>query len=483
MNVSMEIKLYDEQKTHIENVLNHFNEHKIYVDTSPMGSGKTVMSIYIAKKLGLKLYVICPPNVTEKWEGECKKYSCCLYGIINYEKVALMSSNILHRIERKKFLISDKFISAVKEGIYLVVDEVHLIKNLDTLRFISCNTLIRHIHETNSRSRIALLSATPGDKKEHIESFLNLLNFFHGPLQYVLKRKPNEFREFKKFCHQLSPEKTKTVEEHFRIMNDKNAMIAVFMLFRFVLKERFFLRSKAHSITSIASGNLTNQHINEPDIKHGCYKISKENEKNIQEIIDEIIAKENYTNKVLLTKWEENLIEKIAEISLNDLKKGYKVIVVLFYKKNVRKMQELLKDLKGFQILNGDTEIKKRNEIVRKFQEGNHDVPLLIINPRVAGVGIDLDDRIGNFPRSMFIAPNYYFLDISQTIGRIWRPPHTKSVPKVRFVYSIEHFDKTIELYEKFVKKTKDAKEFLDRKAIDSNNLKLIGDYPLVIED
>lgn len=470
----MEIKLYVEQENHVENVLKHFKEHKIYVDTSPMGSGKTVMSIYIAKKLGLKLFVICPLNVAKKWEEECKKYSCRLYGIIHYEKVVSMSSNILYRVGVKKFLITDEFISAVREGIYLVVDEVHLIKNLDTLRFISCNTLIRHIHETNSRSRIALLSATPGDKREHIESFLNLLNFFHGPLQYVLKRKPDEFREFKKFCHQLSPEKTKIVEEHFRIMNVDNAMIAVLMLFRFVLKERFFLRSKAHLISLTSS---------EPDIKHGCYKISKENEKNIQEIIDEIIANENYTNKALLTKWEENLIEKIAEISLNDLKKGYKVIIVLFYKKNVRKMQELLKDFKGYRVLNGDTEIKRRNEIVKKFQEGNNDVSLLIINPRVAGVGIDLDDRIGNFPRSMFIAPNYFFLDISQTIGRIWRPPHTKSVPKVRFVYSIEHFDKTIELYEKFVKKTKDAKEFLDRKTIDSNNLKLIGDYPLVIED
>ena len=62
---------------------------------------------------------------------------------------------------------------------------------------------------------------------------------------------------------------------------------------------------------------------------------------------------------------------------------------------------------------------------------------VFISNPKVGGLGTDLDDQVGDRPRFMYIAPSYMFIDQFQTTGRIHRK-NTKSTATIRFVYSKE---------------------------------------------
>jgi hypothetical protein len=89
-------------------------------------------------------------------------------------------------------------------------------------------------------------------------------------------------------------------------------------------------------------------------------------------------------------------------------------------------------------ILNGDiVQNSERDKIIERFQRDDNKYRVLISNPKVGGVGIDLDDKTGKHPRYMYIAPSYMFIDQFQGTGRIHRKD-TKSKATIRFVYSRE---------------------------------------------
>jgi hypothetical protein len=58
---------------------------------------------------------------------------------------------------------------------------------------------------------------------------------------------------------------------------------------------------------------------------------------------------------------------------------------------------------------------------MKLFQEANTKTRVIIAKPTAFGVGINLDDRDGNFPRHTFINPSFHFDKIHQAAGRTYR--------------------------------------------------------------
>ncbi len=57
--------------------------------------------------------------------------------------------------------------------------------------------------------------------------------------------------------------------------------------------------------------------------------------------------------------------------------------------------------------LTGRISEKKREENINIFQDPSTHCRVLIGNPKVGGVGINLHDTDGRFPRKMYIFPTY----------------------------------------------------------------------------
>ncbi len=80
-----------------------------------------------------------------------------------------------------------------------------------------------------------------------------------------------------------------------------------------------------------------------------------------------------------------------------------------------------------------------RQQAMKNFQEG--DAQVILATPGSGGIGISLDDRVGNKPRTMVImtAP-YSGIENIQALGRAWRL-NTMSFPKVIYMHSGEMID------------------------------------------
>ena len=94
-----------------------------------------------------------------------------------------------------------------------------------------------------------------------------------------------------------------------------------------------------------------------------------------------------------------------------------KLIVALKYKAH---FTQFLNKFPEALALNGETSAQDRNTIVNNFQQHDLKYRLLCLTDAVGGVGIDLDDTHGSFPRVIICLP-MFASDFLQLVGRVRR--------------------------------------------------------------
>ena len=57
------------------------------MDTSSVGTGKTVVAAYIARELKRPIAIICPKSVIPSWERELQEFGVEPEFVLNYEKL------------------------------------------------------------------------------------------------------------------------------------------------------------------------------------------------------------------------------------------------------------------------------------------------------------------------------------------------------------------------------------------------------------
>lgn len=106
-----------------------------------------------------------------------------------------------------------------------------------------------------------------------------------------------------------------------------------------------------------------------------------------------------------------------------------KYIIVLRYKEQFQALKAMFPSLL---ILNGNVPQKERRENIEKFQT-NSEYSLIAVSELVGGIGIELDDIIGDCAREILMLPTSNGVNFTQIIGRIQRT-HTKSNSVVRVI-------------------------------------------------
>ncbi|MFS8158927.1 MAG: hypothetical protein ACMG6E_01700 [Candidatus Roizmanbacteria bacterium] len=98
-----------------------------------------------------------------------------------------------------------------------------------------------------------------------------------------------------------------------------------------------------------------------------------------------------------------------------------KLILCVPFKEDQQIIREGL-ELFGVEVLNGEVPIgHPRNKIIDKFNEANSECRVLIMTPEVGGIGVNLHDTDGRFPRIMNVLSTFNFLAMFQATGRSWR--------------------------------------------------------------
>lgn len=109
-----------------------------------------------------------------------------------------------------------------------------------------------------------------------------------------------------------------------------------------------------------------------------------------------------------------------------------KVVIGPWYVDHIQWLVEAFKDY-GAQVIYGAIENTYRQDIIDFFQRPDGLCRVLVINPTVAGMCISLDDRYGNFPRSLYLYADYRIKYMVQMTGRVFRettvnPEQTKII-------------------------------------------------------
>lgn len=508
-NVDEEVKLLPSQEEHFEKLVQIVNKRwPVYVDTTPMGGGKTFVTNEIGRTLAkannkIQLIIVAPKAVHMKWERVSKKFRNNVLDILNYERLTGKKNKELKNrfLERdgNNYTVTTFFEKVVREGVFLIFDESQNNKNRKSLRSIASLTLINYITEEalkGGRSRVALLSASPGNKKEHTFNILRMVGIIKTYNKYQ-----DAFNQTYDFSLKVNKILTTQICRRYTGLQKEEVYNYCHVLYKNVIKD--FLSSSGPSPELPENA----------DFKNGYYNITKEEDKdkiregisllqNIKKIDDDV---EKYLGlemtreiKEKIRKLKEKRQQNLAKVSISmtliengkiyDIhriakktlltKKSSKVIIGVNRRESIMRLKQYLRAFKPL-ILHGDVKQKDRDDIVDIFNDDSLDRRLLIMITTVGSVGLDLDDKFGQFPRYMYIVPDFKFLDQYQVTGRIARVD-TKSAPTLRFFYAKAQSKNMEEsnLINSIARNTDDAKDLLES----DKSLKFPGDYEKEIE-
>jgi hypothetical protein len=486
------VQLRPWQVPHFDNVVDTVRDKVSYIDVSEMGAGKTLIVLKISQMFGLPVIVVCPKSTQQQWVDITTEYGILLIDTITYSglrgsKIHSPHHGLLTR-NGDKFEPTQRFRDLVANGLLLVFDEFHNVKN-DNSQFMAAHTLVKEVIRLNNEgavARIALLSATPCDKKEHAVSLLKMLGIITQDKLYNYDKSTKMYnliglQEAIDKCSALDPDTTFNIT--CRSINRTTVNTICHDLFVLVIKKHY-----------VSAMPLVLSHSNIKDAKNGYYMMSAADDHSIASGIRSLSSAVCYrhdtrdvdigrgcwgditTSLMMIEGGKVNTIIRLVKEQLSRNPQS-KAVIYLNY---LDHMNQIYQELKAYGALymDGQTSSKSRSEIIRLFQEDNCDYRILVTNPKVGGVGINLDDsRSGKYPRFMYIVPTYNFIELQQSINRIYRV-NTKSTATIRIIYSKKNPHET-SILNAIARKKNVVRDII----IDHNNsITLLGEYNIEVE-
>jgi hypothetical protein len=449
------LELRERQLSHFERTCEILNRFYFYVDGSEMGNGKGV--IVIAHSIIRKLPIIYfgPKTGLQNFMNEVAKYGASVWNLT--ETGGILTYNALRSIkgiqpkhglltrddsgETVKFYATSLFARIVKSGVLVIFDECQKLKNTSD-QYHAAKALMRQIYAGGSNSRAAFLSGTTMDKPDQAINFMRLVGFINQRNLYSKIRgqiRLEGVEELQDWARRINAEET----EKFMLANPfrstrQGSTDYVFQMYIEVIKP---------GIMSI----MPSQQLDK-NIKNGYYKLEPEDEKLYCQAIANFAHVTQYnaaTNTINRTKDNMGAITT-AQINLQKAKMkamsrkaretlmnnpNCKVLLYADYYDVINYLLVALADYNPLE-LTGKISEDQRNDNMNHFQEPNTNYRLIIGNPVVGGLCINLHDVTGNFPRYSFIMPGYRINELHQATGRTARDGLIGTAT-IRFFYGL----------------------------------------------
>jgi SNF2 family DNA or RNA helicase len=509
----MKLELKEEQIPHVQRLISILEDNFCAFDMSMMGAGKTYTATALAKHFEFdKVIIICPASIVSKWTL-MKKYGLKIHSVISYESLrSIRGKDPAHRLlfryddgKHVHFEPSPELERMTEKGLFVVFDEAQRVKNKNA-SWHACKTIAETILMSGGMSRFLLLSGTPIDKQEQAMNMMKMMGFIRSEKLYVHNLAQNTLNlygaeELIDFCRRINGRKVDEIlsEEPFTARNIESIC---YKLFQKIIKPNI--------TSSMPAPKNENVHI---DLKNAEYSIQNyEDEQAIRRAVTEvndtftkfnknerfdtnvINPNENSKAKAVKEKRREmiqRLIEKIIfnmrvienakmSIFIKLAKKkleenpNYKVCLFVNYTSSIKILQRGLKEYDPL-VLDGKVPKEDRQEILNKFQEPTSRFRLLIGNVRVCSSGIDLDCKVGFFPRFVYTNANLNILDLQQLPSRFLRLDTIQSTV-FRFVY-VKNYPE-IGLLGNLKKKSKVMKQTTEKQV--EEGTQFVGDLEMI---
>jgi hypothetical protein len=492
------LTLKDYQVPHVERLKEILQTTHCAFDMSMMGTGKTFTTSALSLQCKFNhVIIVCPTTVESRW-NQMREYGIPIYDVVSYQSLRSTKGHqpkhgLLERYDNIKddggedlnFKVTPLFEHLTKEGLLLVFDEAQNVKN-KSVQAEACKTLASYILSQTERSRFMFLSGSPIDKEEHAINIMQLMGFIRSNRLFVYYKESDRLQlrgaqELVDYCNSVNRELTTEVIKATPFSH-KNVRHVCYLLFQKVLKP---------NITSAMPPPSTNSQI---DCKNGYYLMTDPDSTDLMSAIAELdnVARYNPSHGTVnlegenlgaitsaLMAIERPKVSIFVRKTIEELQQNpnCKVGIFVNYKITLQLIAELLVDYNPL-ILQGNVPKKKREPIIEKFQAPDTKYRVLISNLKVASTGIDLDDKVGTFPRICYASPNYLISDLHQLTRRFLRMD-TKSLAKIRFVYGSGGHRET-SILNALARKSTVLKETLESQM--DHGILFPGEYPEEIE-
>ena len=384
---------YPEQLAHIERLAAAVERRGGALDSSHTGTGKTLCALETAKKLGNKVFVICPKVVIPAWKAAIIEQGVECIGVFNYEKLRTGNTSFVAK-SGKTFLWN------MPQGTILIFDEVHKCKA-------SKLTLNAKLLTTAKAQgfRTLMLSATacksPVDMRA-VGYALGLhqnTNFYRWAKEYGATFNVFGALEFGK----------KDREVYLQRLNRLLYPTVASKLTREDLGQHFEETSVIIEPMDFGDDGKIEKLVTEMEEELGILQERVEKDRQGASALTEILR---MRQRVELLK-----VPTIVTLAEEALEEGNSVVVFLNFVASLEAFEERAKtpsrSIRGSQT----PEVRQAN--IDTFQENK--CRLLTVMASAGGVGVSLHALDADYPRVSFVSPDYSEITHQQCLGRIDR--------------------------------------------------------------
>lgn len=409
-------KLLPYQIQHVLNLMQILVTHRIALDASDTGIGKTYSAAAICKELERRPLIVCPKTLIYNWERVLKLFGVKAYDIVNYEtfKNGKTYANNLYKTRVKSPFLDvidpadddrNKIIHEwhLPKNAIVIFDEVHKCKGKNTANgklLMSTKQLI------NNNIPVLLLSATICEKYDDVKILFYLISKIgnlRGYLAYIreLVTKP-EYKKFK------PNRKDYATSAELKIAKEN----AISMIIYEEIKD-YVSRIR---IKDLGDKFPKNQWFAQQFIAKESDEIS-EAYHNIALLMRELRNNPGGNHLAQIQKLKQEIEFRKVPIFIEQAKlyldEHKSVIIFVNY---LDTLNVLSKELNIICKIYGDQTMDERQEAIDKFQ--SNEEPIIICQMRAGGVGISLHDLDGNHPRVTLINYPDSASDLLQALGR-----------------------------------------------------------------
>ena len=367
------------------------------LDQSDPGTGKTVVAVKMAKKLGRPIAIICPKAVIPAWRKELEEEGLTATFILNLESLRTGKSGYVTKVGKKTF----KWLLDPETLVF--VDEIHKCKGPFTQNAGLLIALVQqgyHIHG---------MSGTSCEDPTEMRPLGLMLDLHSGN-----ERKPGYLRWWP------------WMKEYGCAKNRYNAWVLEDPQHLPRLREIMYATS-THRLTVDDfpdSFKLNRIFVTPMQFRCNDQIVKAYEELNLTpQIIEDFIEKGTVTDSghvlsdiTRARRLAESLkVPDIAEMAEEIMAEGNSVVLFVNYSETVDALQARL----GCDRIDGRQSADERQQVIDEFQADQ--THCVVVNSAAGGTGISLHDTLGNRPRVTLITPSFSFKTYMQVLGRIHR--------------------------------------------------------------
>ena len=367
------------------------------IDTSEVGTGKTVVAAHLAKRLSHPVAVICPKAVIPSWDRELKESGVKPLFIYNYE--AIRRGRAPYLTKRGKKIMTWN----LPPNALVLIDEIHKCKGAFTQNAQLVISLVQQGYSIHGMSATACEDPTEMRALGFMLRLHNLNKTEGAKYSWYSWMKKNgciqdqwkKWRMMKKACLKNIKEKIYGVTGSKLTVKDfpdsfRNNRVFIEHI-EFAEKKMIQKIYEDFSITP----EIVTQYIEEGTVSGS------------EHILVNILRARQLTEVIK--------IPDIVSIAKDLKEQGNSVVIFV----NFRDTVDILSKKLSCKRIEGGQTIYNRQNIIDRFQQDKDHI--LVVNISAGGTGLSLHDTIGDRPRVSLICPSYSAKEYAQTLGRIHR--------------------------------------------------------------